>query len=545
MKLHGNTKKSTIFVLVIALLFSALSFPTTAFAIEAYDFANFTEADSMAFVYQCGIDIPEKLSQSEYLPSITLEIILQSYNNPNVPFHFNYSKTQTYAEDIREAVISYMNLGSIPTVASTTSYTLQDSKVMDENGNWVTSGGYYNDKWVNYNCYAYSINRGEQPQYYSSGWFIQYQPGNMSDQGSFDDCTTIDQLVNIVYADLVAMGYSNISSSYIIPTIDSSQELICVRMLYDVDYHFMRYDLETNSWYHKPSYTAVLKYNYTPSNNLLWSNECSYNNIEYPSGIEYDSDIVFISYSKNQINISSNVTSREYIQPNKDVFCELNFVHSCNHQIELSSSNSVKYEIYNDDFDIISSGSGTDIDINMNINKGKYYLRMNFESYTNLSYVDVSINTHPYTDRFEQHSSKQHKAYCECGEYVFQNHVIQNNECIACGEPHTTHDYSDHFVHEDSTTHKSYCICGGYIISGHVVSNEEYISGKRYATCLACGGMASLGMIHHQGIGALPRTENGSFILPDGIIVLVDEDIEAYLVGTLEFIYPDGNLETE
>ena len=157
---------------------------------------------------------------------------------------------------------------------------------------------------------------------------------------------------------------------------------------------------------------------------------------------------------------------------------------------------------------------------------------------------DCNEYIHSYDNNYESSSTTQHKAYCECGEYVFQNHVIQNNECIACGEPHT-HDYSDHFVHEDSTTHKSYCICGGYIISGHVVSNEEYISGKRYATCLACGGMASLGMIHHQGIGALPRTENGSFILPDGIIVLVDEDIEAYLVGTLEFIYPDGNLETE
>ena len=201
-----------------------------------------------------------------------------------------------------------------------------------------------------------------------------------------------------------------------------------------------------------------------------------------------------------------------------------------------------------------------------NINSGVDYLLFTNGNSNNSSFrIDIVLETdsvsnedefgaiayefiphaHSYTQNYESSSTTQHKAYCECGEYVFQNHVIQNNECIACGEPHTTHDYSDHFVHEDSTTHKSYCICGGYIISGHVVSNEEYISGKRYATCLACGGMASLGMIHHQGIGALPRTENGSFILPDGIIVLVDEDIEAYLVGTLEFIYPDENLETE
>ncbi len=30
-------------------------------------------------------------------------------------------------------------------------------------------------------------------------------------------------------------------------------------------------------------------------------------------------------------------------------------------------------------------------------------------------------------------------------------------------------------------------------------------------------------------------TENGSFILPNGIIVLVETDIESYINGTLEF----------
>lgn len=34
-------------------------------------------------------------------------------------------------------------------------------------------------------------------------------------------------------------------------------------------------------------------------------------------------------------------------------------------------------------------------------------------------------------------------------------------------------------------------------------------------------------------------TPNGSYILPNGIIVLVDEDIEAYLSGTLVFYDKD------
>ena len=33
--------------------------------------------------------------------------------------------------------------------------------------------------------------------------------------------------------------------------------------------------------------------------------------------------------------------------------------------------------------------------------------------------------------------------------------------------------------------------------------------------------------------------------MPSGVIVLVDEDIEAYFYGRLEFISPDDNLETE
>ena len=36
----------------------------------------------------------------------------------------------------------------------------------------------------------------------------------------------------------------------------------------------------------------------------------------------------------------------------------------------------------------------------------------------------------------------------------------------------------------------------------------------------------------------LPYTINGSYILPNGVMVLVDDDIDAYLDGTLVFINP-------
>ncbi|MBO7085784.1 MAG: hypothetical protein J6W25_01565, partial [Bacilli bacterium] len=61
--------------------------------------------------------------------------------------------------------------------------------------------------------------------------------------------------------------------------------------------------------------------------------------------------------------------------------------------------------------------------------------------------------------------------------------------------------------------------------------------------CLLCNGPASFGGIIHDGIGSYPYTLNGSFILPNGVIVLVDEDFEAYMNGTLVFINPNTNID--
>ena len=45
-----------------------------------------------------------------------------------------------------------------------------------------------------------------------------------------------------------------------------------------------------------------------------------------------------------------------------------------------------------------------------------------------------------------------------------------------------------------------------------------------------------------QGNNVFPMSINGSYILPNGVIVLVDEDFEAYMNGTLVFIYPNDGL---
>lgn len=484
------------FFLILTIFTSAFSMSTHADASEVYNFAEFSETDSMEFVENNNIEIPEKLLNSDILESFTRDIILQAYNHPNVPFSFNYGETQKYAEAIRVAVQSHLNPSGIPSAASTTTYTLQYNKVKNSVGNWVTSGGYYNPKWHNYNCYAYSINRVEQPEFYDSAF--QYQPGDMCGEGDFANCDNINQLASIVVNDLIAMGYSSIITTTSIPSVNSSQELICVRMS-NTDYHFMHYDMNTNAWYHKPGRTAVLKYNNIPSNNLIWYSEVSYLGEEYSSGFEYDSDIIFIKYSKKTIDVSTSGTQKVTIKPGKDTLKEIIFSNTGYYKIELSSPYDFEYEIYDNNFNVISSGESNNISAYLSAIVGKYYLRMNFKTNTTKSsYVNVNITQH-------------------------------------------THSY-ENYTYFNYSTHKGTCACGKTDLSAHYIRRSDIVNG-RYAKCLGCGRMLDLqqdtAVIDSLAITQV--TVNGSCVLANGFIILEDIDIEAYLNGTLMF-YDSNNI---
>ena len=54
-------------------------------------------------------------------------------------------------------------------------------------------------------------------------------------------------------------------------------------------------------------------------------------------------------------------------------------------------------------------------------------------------------------------------------------------------------------------------------------------------------GRASVNIILGNSVNELPHSQNGSYILPSGIIILVDEDVDAYMDGTL--IFYSGEIE--
>ena len=99
--------------------------------------------------------------------------------------------------------------------------------------------------------------------------------------------------------------------------------------------------------------------------------------------------------------------------------------------------------------------------------------------------------------------------------------------------PSHTHSYT--YEHYSSTHHKSKCGCGEEVYQAHAVSASGT---NRYKPCIQCGYLVDT----QNDIGIIGPTANikyrtnaGSYILPNGILVLVEEDIDAYLKGTLKF----------
>lgn len=95
--------------------------------------------------------------------------------------------------------------------------------------------------------------------------------------------------------------------------------------------------------------------------------------------------------------------------------------------------------------------------------------------------------------------------------------------------------YNDRYV-PSILKHESYCECGDYILENHVI---------RFGTnrCLLCFAVVNNPNLELMSNQVIYITENGSYILSNGIIVLIDEDIKAYFDGTLVFHKKDEEIE--
>lgn len=102
------------------------------------------------------------------------------------------------------------------------------------------------------------------------------------------------------------------------------------------------------------------------------------------------------------------------------------------------------------------------------------------------------------------------------------------------------HLYRKNYTWYNHTRHKAHCDCGTYRLEGHVVSSDAFGSGNQYAQCLICKGPASMGFARPSSLISFLTTSNGSFVLPNGVVVLDERDYEAYINGSFKFNTTNG-----
>lgn len=138
------------------------------------------------------------------------------------------------------------------------------------------------------------------------------------------------------------------------------------------------------------------------------------------------------------------------------------------------------------------------------------------------------------------------KSYLPFGVYYLKTNYL-NPEAngtinIISTRPTHIHKYLL-WTYKDNFCHVEKCKCGetGIKTAPHAIKASDV--GNRYANCIGCNHLLDLTYdiagVSMNSILITKVSINGSYLLPSGIIVLVEEDIASYLNGT--FIFYDKN----
>jgi hypothetical protein len=171
------------------------------------------------------------------------------------------------------------------------------------------------------------------------------------------------------------------------------------------------------------------------------------------------------------------------INDGKDSILEIDSSSNTNYIFNITSSNSIKMCIYDDEMELIETHTGTNIQFSKDMLNKKYYLKFNYINVSSFGNVLININAHNHSyTTYRTYSTTQHKATCSCGTYILQYHIVNTEDMTRC------------------------VLCNGLVSSS---------------------GITPLSLIKNY------ITENGSYLLSNGIIVLVSIDYEKYLSGEL------------
>lgn len=202
----------------------------------------------------------------------------------------------------------------------------------------------------------------------------------------------------------------------------------------------------------------------------------------------------------NEVAYTHNVDKESIYYTGRRVMLRLEVGGAYNYNFVMQSSTSMDIALYKNSYDEApifecENFSGSQQIFSFDLEEDVYYLEIKPNSFTEQGSQNVSVripspsHAHNYGYEYALYSDTKHKAFCECGEYRFEPHVV---------------------------------VSGGALLA---------------KPCLLCGQLVDTGfgqIIKPNSVGGM-TTVNGSYIMHNGIIVLDERDIEAYFNGTLVF----------
>ena len=221
---------------------------------------------------------------------------------------------------------------------------------------------------------------------------------------------------------------------------------------------------------------------------------------------------VLTNYSEiNDLNfdamcLNKDIDERSSIFNKKNYFMKLNVHNDYGFDFFIYSSDAIGVTLLSSSFNevnisVTSSQDGKQIEFEHYLPENTYYLKINFITESSLGTINVNIN---------------------------------------CKHSHSVRTW----MYYDRISHRGRCSCGEIFEKTHVVNVSDVINHQ--AECLECHIMLDLRYdIITNRVNNRKESINGSFILPNGIIVLVGEDIEAYFNGTLIFYNNYENTVTQ
>lgn len=153
-----------------------------------------------------------------------------------------------------------------------------------------------------------------------------------------------------------------------------------------------------------------------------------------------------------------------------------------------------------------------------------------------------------HDNSYYSYNQTEHALKCnDCNHIIYENHTLtysnstntNHYEMCNCGYSNTiTHSYT--YTRYNTSSHKTNCLCGYESIDPHVVRASDLGASIKY--CKYCNALisdAGFGEVGGLAVTPIKVSKNGSYILPSGIIVLVDEDVDLYENKCLVFYAND------